>query len=128
MAIRLTLGLTIGLASVVSSTAVPDTLCWTIASDESTRCLEDPGREASSGYDCSQLSSCSAQAFTLGSCGWCWDASTTEGQQHGGRAGGVFGPSDGECSDWTWSAAECQNHVDCAGDVPTCEVSEWGVE
>ena len=53
-------------------------------------------------------------------CGWCWDSGVTENQTHGGLEGDKHGPFSGQCSDWTYDAAECKNHVDCLGDVLYC--------
>lgn len=53
-------------------------------------------------------------------CGWCWDSASTVGQTHGGLAGTADGPTNGTCSDWTWTAVTCKQHVDCEGDVSSC--------
>lgn len=54
-------------------------------------------------------------------CGWCWDATTTVGQAHGGRVGNSTGPTDGlgPCNDWDYSLLDCHSHVDCPS-IPDC--------
>jgi len=54
-------------------------------------------------------------------CGWCWDATTTLGQVHGGRSGNASGPDDGlgPCGDWVNNALDCHTHVDCPA-IPDC--------
>ena len=95
--------------------------CWSPLTDsKSTRCgCGDTASCAAlaASRNCSVLPDCFSILGT--DCGWCWDATTTSGQPHGGRKGGIGGPSDGECADWTWFSAECHKHVDCAA-LPTC--------
>ena len=95
--------------------------CWSPLTDsKSTRCgCGDTTSCAAlaASRNCSVLPDCFSILGT--DCGWCWDATTTSGQPHGGRKGGIGGPSDGECADWTWFSAECHKHVDCAA-LPTC--------
>eukprot|EP00854_Cymbomonas_tetramitiformis_P014426 gene14426-17055_t len=78
-----------------------------------------------SATDCRALPNCHSifGSGIIEGCGWCWDTSITLNQTHGGRHGTFEGPNDGlgKCSDWTFDSLECQKHVDCDGDVPTCE-------
>ena len=80
------------------------------------------------------MNRCFAVLFHPG-CGWCWYASTTLDQKHGGRPGNALGlprrlrsaaqhthrrPTDGgACSDWTWEGPDCKHHVDCPS-LPDC--------
>lgn len=69
--------------------------------------------------DCSDVITCNDVDFRP-DCGWCWYASTTLDQKHGGRPGNINGPTDGAlCNDWTFVATECHYHVDCPS-LPDC--------
>lgn len=74
---------------------------------------------AADAMSCKDARGC-ASATPIDGCGWCWAATTTEGQRHGARPGTAAGPSDGAaCSDWTFTPPECQHHTDCNA-LPDC--------
>eukprot|EP00054_Salpingoeca_dolichothecata_P008179 m.46758 g.46758 ORF g.46758 m.46758 type:complete len:541 (+) comp17555_c0_seq2:89-1711(+) len=68
---------------------------------------------------CSDIKTC-AGISTNTTCGWCWYATTTQGEKHGSRPGTTKGPTDGSsCHDWTFNGTECHHHVDC-NSLPDC--------